>query len=351
MHSGAPHGQGRIAAASTGALACDVLDAWFDPSPAAVAAFSDSALAMRSSPETDGRGLIEAIAETRGLDPRCLCLGAGSSELIYRVLPTVAGEGPAVLLDPTYSEYPYLLELEGVPIVRVTAAPATGFRASMDELIGAAAGASLVALVNPNSPTGMELGRDEVLRVHDALPPGAALWVDETYVDFAPAGTSVEADACRRRGLYVLKSLSKAYALSGLRAAYLVCHPAEAAAIAARTPPWIVGTSAQAAAVAAVRDTAYYRARWDETAERVRALAHALREMGLEVTAGALGAVLVETPAGRTADQWAAELAQAGVIVRTPEGMGSTLGDRYVRISLIEPALMPSVVERIRSTL
>ena len=349
MSTKAPHGKGSNAQDRAGAISCDVLDAWFDPSPMAIEAFATTGLTMRSSPEVDGLPLVQAISEVRGVPAECICLGAGSSELIHRVLPGLMGDGPAVLLDPTYSEYPFLLSREGIDVRRVTVTAETGFRVSMPALLEACDGASLAVLVNPNSPTGMALSRDEMLRVRAVLPPRATVWVDETYVDFAPPGTSVEQDAAHVEGLYVLKSLSKAYALSGIRAAYLVCAPGAAAKVQERTPPWIIGTSAMAAAVAAVRDVGYYGPKWAETGEIVRSFALALEGMGLRVTSGHLGAVLVEAPQGRSASEWAAALAASGLIVRTPEGMGQALGDHYVRISVVEPSLMPRVLGIIRS--
>lgn len=351
MSTKAPHGKGRSAADRADVISCDVLDAWFDPSPLAIEAFATTGLAMRSSPEVDGQPLVHAISDVRGVPTGCVTLGAGSSEIIHRVLPRLMGAGPAVVLDPTYSEYPFLLEREGLEVRRVPVTAATEFRLSMPALLEVCDGASLAVLVNPNSPTGMALTREQLLQVRGALPAGAVLWVDETYVDLAPPGTSVEQDAARLDGLYVLKSLSKAYALSGIRAAYLVCGPEAATQLQARTPPWIIGTSAMAAAVAAVRDVGYYSAKWAETGSLVASFTASLRAAGLRATSGHLGAVLVEAPAGRTASAWAASLADAGLIVRTPEGMGEALGDRYVRISIVEPALMPRVLEIIRARL
>lgn len=292
---------------------------------------------MRTSPDIQGRGLIEAIAEARGLDLAAISLGAGSSEIIHRVLPRLAGNGTALLLDPTYSEYAFVLDR----VRRLPLSAADGFRVDLDALISMAQDASLVVLVNPNNPTGQALSRGEVLTLRAAMPAGAVLWVDEAYVDYCPAETSVERDAVSIEGLYVLKSLSKAYALSGVRAAYLVGRSPVV------VPPWIIGTSAQAAARAAVFDEAYYRSRWAETGQMVADFAGLLRAMGLTVFPGEINAVLVESPVR----DWAVRLAEGGLIVRTPEGTGEVLGDRYVRIGLCEPRVWPRIFDIVAATL
>jgi len=345
MSSSAQHGKGRLHAGRRHAICCDVLDAWFDPSPRAVEAFASLGLEMRTSPETDGRGLIEAIAEAREIDPNFISLGAGSSEIMYRVLPSLYGEGQAVILDPSYSEYPHLLQRDGREIRRVGLCKSNGFRVALDELIAACAGASLVILVNPNNPTGQALNRLELLELKASLASHAVLWVDEAYVDYCPAGTSVETDACKIEGLYVLKSLSKAYALSGVRAAYLVCAESEALEFVCKTPPWIIGTSAQAAAAAAVSDIEYYKSRWAENAVLLAEFCSDLQSIGLSVYPGWINAVLVAVPPDRTASEWAHCLARNGLIVRTPEGMGEVLFDRFIRIGQTEKSIHKTILK------
>ncbi len=351
MAKSAPHGKGLGHAISCNAICCDVLDACFDPSPRAIAAFATTGLAMRTSPDTDARPLIEAIAEARHLDPQCISLGAGSSEIIHRVLPSLLGAGPGVTLDPTYSEYPYLIMRDGATLKAQVLTPQHQFQVDIGTLVELARGASLVALVNPNNPTGQALTRDQILDLRASLEPKTALWIDEAYVDYCPPGTSVEVDACTTKGLYVLKSLSKAYALSGIRAAYLVCEPSAASDLVSRTPPWIIGTSAQAAATAAVKDVDYYNAWWRETSSQVADFALALKGIGLTVFPGYLNAVLVEVPTGRKPSVWLESLAKAGLLVRTPEGMGATLGDQFVRIGLVDKELMPKVLEILGASL
>src|SRR5204863_2860682 len=91
------------------------------------------------------------------------------------------------------------------------------------------------------------------------------VWLDETYVDYISAAESLETFAAASRNVVVCKSMSKVYALSGARAAYL-CGPAPLLEeLRALTPPWAVGLVGQVAAVAALQDPDYYAARYAET--------------------------------------------------------------------------------------
>ena len=84
----------------------------------------------------------------------------------------------------------------------------------------------LIALVNPNSPTGQHIPHEEMEKLLRQIPSATRVWIDETYVEFAGENQSLEKFAAKSKNVVVCKSMSKVYALSGVRAAYL-CGPAE----------------------------------------------------------------------------------------------------------------------------
>lgn len=201
------HGRGQVHAAAHGMLACDVLDAWFPPSPAAILAGTDPSL-FRQSPDLEFSQLANATEAVRGVPQECLSFGAGSSEIIHRVLPRLAGDGPVLLSDPTYSEYGFLFP----HAQRYGLSPNNGFRLDPAEFAKRTSGCTLAILVNAQNPTGGFLTREQVLEIRTRIDPQALLLVDEAYVDFAGPTCSVERDVPATPGLLVLKSLSKAYA-------------------------------------------------------------------------------------------------------------------------------------------
>src|SRR5207237_7922333 len=93
----------------------------------------------------------------------------------------------------------------------------------------------------------------------------ATVWIAETYVDYVDPDESLERFACELPNVVVCKSMSKVYALSGMRAAYLCACPELVAYLRRVTPPWTVSLPAQVAAVAALDEAPYYAARWAET--------------------------------------------------------------------------------------
>ena len=325
------HGKGNLAN-PPGTIVLDVLDASFSPSPNAAVAFAATPDSLRCSPDLNATELLSALSDPRNLDPTQVVLGAGSSELIYRVLPKLMGSGPVLVTDPTYSEYPYLAKTLGLECRTCRLREEDEWGIDLATLIDIGRSCAAIVLVNPNNPTGTGLSRKALIELRTAVDRRTRIWVDEAYIDFATTATTVESLA--EDGFDVLKSLSKAYALSGVRAAYLVTSADDARRCNALTPPWIIGTAAQAAATAALRDRAYYQRCWAEARTRLADFAGQLRAMGYRIHAGDIPAVLCEVPDGGDSSTWATKLRGLGLVVRTPEGMGEVLGDRYVRIAL-----------------
>jgi histidinol-phosphate/aromatic aminotransferase/cobyric acid decarboxylase-like protein len=319
----------------------DVLDAWFPPAPAVIRSLS-AALPwlIRTSPPASCEGMVQAIARARGVPPECIVPGAGSSDLIFRALRHWLSPHSRVLLpDPTYGEYAHVLErVIGCRVDRLTLARADGYCLGASTLRAALRDGKydLLVLVNPNSPTGRHLPREDLESCLTEAPERTRVWVDETYVDYVGPGQSLEAYASSSRNVVVCKSMSKAYALSGLRVGYL-CGPAGLMAqLRAITPPWVVSLPGQMAAGAALGDPEYYARQYEQTATFRRELAADLTSLpGVEVVPGVANFLLVHLPEnGPDAAAVVAACQDGGVYLRDASGMGTSMGRHAIRIAV-----------------
>src|SRR5262249_45241081 len=174
-----------------------------------------------------GVGLFRTMARARAAAPACLTPGEGSSSLIFLAFRHwLRPSSRALILDPTYGEYAHVLEqVVGCRVDRLALSRADGYRLDPARL-GAAlpCGHGPVVLVNPNSPTGRHVPRSILAEILRRAPAATRVWIDETYVDYAGPHESLERDAAAIANLVVCKSMSKVYALSGVRVAYL-CGP------------------------------------------------------------------------------------------------------------------------------
>jgi histidinol-phosphate/aromatic aminotransferase/cobyric acid decarboxylase-like protein len=337
----------------------DVLDAWFPPAPAVLAELRHHlGWLVRTSPPAAARGMLAAIARARGVEPACLLPGAGSSALIFLAFRHwLRRESRVLLLEPTYGEYAHVLEeVIGCRVDRLRLRREEGYAVQPVELAAAIArGYDLVVLVNPNSPTGRHLGRAPLEAVLQDLPASTRMWIDETYVEYVGSEQSLEQLASCSRQVVVCKSMSKVYALSGLRAAYLCGPPSLIADLRALTPPWAVGLPAQVAAVSALGEGDYYRRRYAETHRLRERLHHGLVRLGLDPVPGAANFLLVHMPergpAAPTATALLARCRARGLFLRDTASLSRRLQDRAFRIAVKDAATTTRMLAILRDEL
>jgi histidinol-phosphate/aromatic aminotransferase/cobyric acid decarboxylase-like protein len=324
---------------NTEIINADVLDAWFPPSPKVLAALQQFLpWLLRTSPPTACEGLIETIARTRGLAPDNILPGAGSSDLIFRALRHWLGPSShALILDPTYGEYAHVLErVIGCTVDKLALSSASRYELDLSMLQAALAdNYDLVVLVNPNGPTGRHVPRAKLESVLASAPPRTRIWIDETYIDYVSANESLETFAAKSENVIVCKSMSKVYALSGARVAYLCSAAHQLEGLRAITPPWVVSLPAQLAAVRALQDPDYYHARYAETAILRLQLAAQLRTLGLAVIPGVANFLLCHLPPnGPDAATVVNRCREHNLFLRDAAAMGSRLGTHALRIAV-----------------
>jgi histidinol-phosphate/aromatic aminotransferase/cobyric acid decarboxylase-like protein len=335
----------------------DVLDAWFPPSPRVLATLREYLpWLIRSSPPPQCEGLCEAVAKHRGVRPANILPGAGSSDLIYRAFRHWLGRDSRVLiLDPTYGEYQHVLErVIGCRVERLTLARADGYQLNVDELASRIGkGYDLVVLVNPNNPTGRYVGRAELQDVLRRVPPETRVWIDEAYIDYVAAAESLERFAADSENIIVCKSMSKVYALSGMRVAYLCASRHHLSNLVSLTPPWVVGLPAQVAAVRALEDTSYYEEQYRRT-HRLRAEMHeGLDSIGIrEIVPGEANFLMFHLEESQpTSSQIINAARKEGVFVRDVATMGGKLASQSLRIAIKDPTGTKRVLQTLQRVL
>jgi histidinol-phosphate aminotransferase len=192
----------------------------YPPSPA-VAGAIEAVLrrGLQKYPDPMGGRFRRAASEVLGVPPEWILCGNGSDDILTIATRTFVGQGQLLRLpSPSYILYKSLAEIQGARSEEVLFRPDW----SLPEQFAAATdGLRLVFLPNPNSPSGTVIPPDEVLRIARQLP--CPLVVDEAYVDFAEGDCLGLVAQCEK--VIVSRSLSKSYALAGLRFGYAVAQP------------------------------------------------------------------------------------------------------------------------------
>lgn len=297
-------------------------------------------------PAASYRRLREALAERHGLGPEWCLPTNGAAEAIFLACRALLSPGDRVLvMTPTFGEYERAARLCGAQVVSAPARAENGFRWDVEAVCRQARGLrpQLLFLCCPNNPTGVYLGREEVEALAQALG-GGVLVLDEAFVDFVEDGwDSVE--LARSGRVLALRSLTKAFALAGLRLGYALGRPELLERLRAHQPPWSVNAFAVAAGVACA-------AAWDHLSQvrcavaRARgALVEGLRGLGLAVLEGAANFVLAQVGEAKS---FRRRLLLRGVCVRDCTSFGLPA---HVRVAVPPREQVPRVVEAFAATL
>ena len=270
-----------------------------------------------------------AVAARHGRRPDEVLVLAGSAEGVA-LLPALRPRLAAVL-HPGFTEPEAVLRAAGVPIVRVFTEERDGHRLHPAAV---PAEADLVVVGNPTNPTGV---LHPAAAVRALAAPGRVLVVDEAFADAVP-GEPASLAGDDLPGLLVLRSLTKTWALAGLRAGYALGEPGLLARLAGSRPPWPVSTPALEAVVACSEPPAVvesHRAAERLVAARAEQAAALAAVPGVTVLPGQAPYLLLRLPAGR-GEHVRAALRAAGVAVRRGDTFPG-LGPDHIRVA-VRPA-------------
>ncbi|MFH0942081.1 MAG: histidinol-phosphate transaminase [Chloroflexota bacterium] len=283
-------------------------------------------------PDSEANELKETLAGNLNLSTTNLIIGSGSTELIRLAAAAYFGPGDTVLIpQPTYGEYEVAAALVNASVLKVVAMAENNFRFETGRL------AALVRrhhprgifLGNPNNPTGVYLLRKEVAEIIAANPQTLVV-LDEAYLAFTEGAWS-SLDLISRGNLLVVRSMTKDYALAGLRLGYAVASEAIIAALERAKPPWSVSGPAQKAGVFALNQAGYLEACGCRLRRAKEFLAGNLARLGFKVLPSSSNFFLVRVG---NAAEFRARLLEKGIMVRDATSFGLP---QYIRLAPRRP--------------
>lgn len=311
----------------------------FGCSPAACDAYLRASEELHLYPDAKTSRLRAAIAEKFGLEPERLVFGAGSDEIFAMVAQVYLGAGDNAV-QPEFGFAAWAIAVRATGAVTKSAAEPRHV-VDVDALLNIVDERTRVVFVaNPANPTGTWLPFGEIERLHAALPDNVLLVLDGAYAEcaFGLNGFSDGLNWSRdKQNVIVTRTFSKVYGLAALRIGWGYTSPAIADAVNRIRLPFSVPRSGEAAAVAALTDDAFVARSVANAVEGRRALAEALRSVGLETLDSATNFV---TARFNDAAGVEAELARRGVLVRhlanygLPDWLRITIGtlDQQARV-------------------
>ena len=257
--------------------------------------------------------LRQAAADRWGVGPGNVCTGTGSDHILDSAFRACSVAGGCIsYAAPTFIMVEHFARANGHSTRRLTWAQAL---ADPQNLLHN--DPSLVYVCRPNNPTGYLSPIEWLHQLLDAAGPnGPLVLVDEAYGDFAAPGESMVKEAAGRPRLLVVRTLSKAYGLAGLRVGVGIASPEVAIEIEKARGPYMVSSLAEAAAVQVLRDQEGWVDRTvAEAIQNRELLVESLRSRGLSPMPSAANFLMIPVGEGR-ALRYAHELRRRGIAIR-----------------------------------
>ncbi len=285
---------------------------------------------LTAYPDPECLELKEALAQLHGVGTDNILVGNGSTELIHLLAraflarPSGGAQPAVLLLTPTYGEYTGAGLLEGAEVLQVEACREMGFAWDMDQVTRVISDRkpALAFLCNPNNPTGVYVSMEDVAGLaRRASRSGTLLVLDEAYVNFVEDRWDATHLVCQDVGesVVLLRSMTKDFALTGLRLGYAVAKPRIIARLGGLQPDWSVNSLAQAAGLVALADAGYLTSARQAVREAKDFLAASFRELGFRPLPSAANYLLVEVDDGSF---WRDTLMRRGIFVRDCASFG-----------------------------
>jgi threonine-phosphate decarboxylase len=281
-------------------------------------------------PDPDTSELCRRIAEHHNIDGESIICGNGSTELIY-LIPRALKPSKVLIPSPTFSEYEKACKLNAeLRITNYELREEDNFKLQPQRFIEAMQGCGMAFLCNPNNPTGSLLTRKEVLEIAGAAKDEKCiLVVDEAFIDFTPE-ESVIHDVQANPYLVVMRSMTKFYAITGLRLGYGVFHERLVGKVKEFKEPWTVNSLAQKAAIAALEDSAYAEESLALFSKEKAYMEKSLQEMSIDFLSSSANYYLLKTEHAGTIVKG---LREKGILVRDCSNFKG-LNSSYIRVAV-----------------
>jgi cobyric acid synthase CobQ/L-threonine-O-3-phosphate decarboxylase len=333
-----PHGGNRRAlATASGRGPADILDASASINPLGPPEWLRGVLSAAVAdlphyPDPDCTELLDAAAKRYGAPVSHFVAGNGTSELLFS-LPRATGLARAVIPTPCYADYATACHKAGFDARRLPLSELDGFAVHPDRIEAVLHSPSMIILGSPSNPTGRVVPAADIAAMAGRHPQSLFV-VDEAFADFVPDFASL-AGGDRPHNVAVLLSLTKSFAIPGLRLGLLAASPDLADWVRKNLPPWSVNTLAQAVGARGLADAAFLEKTRAALPPLRRRLAEGLTRLGLTVYPGEANFLLARLPmeAPSSTALCSRILAEHGIALRDCANFHA-LSDRFLRLAV-----------------
>ncbi|MFD1136041.1 threonine-phosphate decarboxylase CobD [Paenibacillus urinalis] len=287
-------------------------------------------------PDPGHRSLKHKLAAKLKLSEDQLLIGNGAAECMALIIQAFT---PAAVgtIEPGFSEYRQLAVQYGSRTEYIYGHKELYYRAELTEILELIDRVELLFIGQPNNPNGVQYARRELeaIAAH-ARDRDVKVVIDEAFIDFIPdhERETLTDSLDPYPNVIVIRSMTKFYAIPGLRLGYAVGHPDLISAMSSKQVTWSVNGLALLAGEACLMENSAYEEQTQACIKMERnRLMSELASLGFQVYPGVANYLLLETPEGWNAESLQEAMGKQGILIRNC-AMYTGLGDKSVRIAV-----------------
>jgi threonine-phosphate decarboxylase len=288
---------------------------------------------ITSYPDPAVRELRHKLAESYSIPADSILVGNGAAELIDLVIrllePNTTG-----LVRPSFSEYEEAVAKINGQVLDIPVHNTDGFELQFEAIERALAQADILFLGHPNNPTGRLVPSRILERI---MSSGKPLILDEAFIDFVPEEERVSLirQAAESKNIYVIRSMTKFYAIPGIRLGFMVAHPEIISRLHKLQTQWSVNSIAQQIGAAVLDDRSYAAKTKQWLLEERAWFTNQLKQLKLEVYPSETNFLLCELPKDKDLNVKILQnrLGQRGILIRDAS-LFKGLDERYFRLAV-----------------
>ncbi len=295
--------------------------------------------AITRYPDPNGEPFRSAVAAFHRIEAAQLILGNGAAEILSLIANQYRGKR-AILVHPTFSEYEATLTVAGAHITHVQASEENGFALPVDELKSAMETADVLYICTPNNPTGVLPDRSELVAlIQHAATVSCDVVLDEAFIDWVDETLSFIPEIENYPNVIVVRSMTKLYAIPGIRLGYAVAHPDRIDSLKQSAPHWNINAMAAQLGAICLQQADYREHSIQQAVEERLKMTAFLIAKGCKVIDSVANFILFQPPVHRAASDIFIHLLNQGIVIRHTENFKG-LNGRWLRIGMKSAAEM-----------
>lgn len=288
---------------------------------------------IHTYPDPSGEPFLSEVAAYHNVSLAYVIAGNGAAELLSLVAERYRGK-QAIVVHPTFSEYEATLRAKGVEPIRVSAVEHDGFKLPVVDILHQLPTAAALYLCTPNNPTGIMPSREELVSlIVQAGETGCEVVLDEAFIDFIDEGKSFIPNVQDFPHVIVVRSMTKMYAIPGIRLGYAIAHPDVIAALRTIAPHWNVSGIAAAIGAQCLHEEAYQMRAIEHATEQRQKLQKFLEQYSCTVTDAQANFLSFKPTEGLDARKLYKDLLARGIVLRHSENFHGMDG-RWLRVGM-----------------